>query len=70
MPRPEDEWFGFELLLIVNLPVLIRRNVRRSITVVEAIDRSSLVSVQPGAVGAEGYEVTEWNVGVVPHGMR
>ena len=33
----------------------------------KAIYRAAFVTVQPSAIGAEGYEVSERGIGVVPH---
>ena len=53
--------------VIVVLPFATGLNIWRTIAVVETINRASLVSVQPGAVGTEGYEVSERSVSIVPH---
>src|SRR5260370_29489101 len=49
---------------------LVWINVGRLVATMEAIDRAALVSVQPGSVTAEGDQISERNVGVIPHGCQ
>ena len=67
LTRSQYQWLGLQLLFVVLTPFLVGRNVWRAVAIVKTIDRPSLVSVQPGTVGAKRYEVRQRRVGVIPH---
>ena len=63
----ERKWTPLELFAIVALPNFIRRQIRFTIAVVKAVNGTTLVTMQPGAIAAKGNQIGERSVGVVPH---
>jgi hypothetical protein len=61
--RVRLEFAGIELA-----PAITRWEVRRFVSIVEPIDRAANVSMQPGPVATEGDQVSEGEIGIVPHG--
>ena len=65
--RSQNQWLGPQLRLVIGPPTVVAWQIGRLITIVKPIYRTSFVSVQPGAITAEGDEICEWSVRVVPH---
>jgi hypothetical protein len=65
--RSKYQRLRLKLLFVVPMPFCVWRNIWGAIAVVKAIYRAALVAMKPSTVGAKGDEVSERNVGVVPH---
>src|SRR5205809_934052 len=63
------KYHGFigERPLVVLFPSGVGSNVRAAIDVVVAVGRATLIAMQPSAVCAEGDEIGERRLAVIPH---
>src|SRR6266568_4931494 len=63
----QRDWFALENLRIVLMPSFVWINVTRLESIVETIDRATLIPMQPRAVASKRDQIGERNVSVVPH---
>src|SRR5438067_9473444 len=60
--RIEDDRGVFKAMVVLLLPCSIGPKVRSAVLIVKTIDRSTLVAMQPGAIGTKRNQVRQGNV--------
>jgi hypothetical protein len=65
--RIQDYCVALKRLSVVTMPSMVGLDVWRLVAIVKAIDRTASVPVKPCSVTAKGDQVSQRDVGVVPH---
>jgi hypothetical protein len=63
----EDQSVRFECAEVALFPSLVGRNMWSLVNVVKTIRRAALVPKQPSAAAPEGNQISEREIGIVPH---